>query len=311
MKKVVLIFLIQLQLYPCFLQENLVLNSSFEELSACPIGADIDKALGWFSPTEGTPDLFNACASLASNCSVPVNAAGFQEAFEGNGYAGIVTYSYNASPVSYREYLATDFIHPMEKNRVYKVSFYSCLSNSSPVASNQLSVGFAVNEPLVNNHVSLIPDAFIPNMSFVTDTVSWQKYESYYLAKGGEKTLFIGNFAIDAFTDTIYIQNSLAEVYYLIDDVSVIDFELAPENVFSPNGDFVNDLAFFNEKLDFLDVYIYNRWGNLINCVNMTNGWDGKTTNGYSVTEGVYYYVIVDNKFLKEAVKTGFIQVVH
>lgn len=275
------------------------------------MGADIDKAMGWFSPTEGTPDLFNSCASVASNCGVPLNATGFQEASDGNGYAGIVTYTYGASPVSYREYLATNLNHPLEKNSLYKMTFFSNLSNSSPVASNQLTFGFAMNEPLVTNHVTLIPDVIIPNMGFVIDTANWQKIESYYIAKGGEKILFIGNFANDAATDTIHIQNSLSEVYYFIDNVSLVDFDLAPENVFTPNGDAINDKAFFNEKLDFLDVYIYNRWGNLIKMVNMKDGWDGKAENGNTVTEGVYYYVIADNQFLKEVLKTGFIHVVY
>jgi gliding motility-associated-like protein len=71
---------------------------------------------------------------------------------------------------------------------------------------------------------------------------------------------------------------------------------LAPDlfipNVFSPNGDGVNDffVANYTGNQVFL-MNIYDRWGVLVFSSNNKNaGWDGKNVNGDDVSEGVYYY---------------------
>lgn len=67
-------------------------------------------------------------------------------------------------------------------------------------------------------------------------------------------------------------------------------------NVFTPNGDRINDHfkpsdISENECLDFLQYKIYNRWGELMFDTNESSGsWDGNF-NGSPVSEGVYYYV--------------------
>jgi gliding motility-associated-like protein len=71
-------------------------------------------------------------------------------------------------------------------------------------------------------------------------------------------------------------------------------------NVFSPNGDGINES--FEIKLLNVEVKsfkIYNRWGieilkpdNLsMKSLNVLT-WDGRTTSGVECSEGVYYYTI-------------------
>jgi gliding motility-associated-like protein len=68
-------------------------------------------------------------------------------------------------------------------------------------------------------------------------------------------------------------------------------------NVFTPNGDNINDVFWIDVKFAAtIEVQIFNRWGNLVlEMKNFTDRWDGKV-NGNEVTEGVYFhkYTIVD-----------------
>jgi gliding motility-associated-like protein len=65
-------------------------------------------------------------------------------------------------------------------------------------------------------------------------------------------------------------------------------------NVFSPNGDGVNDLFVVNYTGDqAFTLTIMDRWGvNLYQSNNKTKGWDGKNQKSQDVTDGVYYYVV-------------------
>jgi len=67
-------------------------------------------------------------------------------------------------------------------------------------------------------------------------------------------------------------------------------------NVFTPNGDVVNNTIDFDEILGECGEYeavIYNRWGTpVFNQKNGTQPFIGKTPSGTSLSEGVYYYVL-------------------
>jgi gliding motility-associated-like protein len=78
-------------------------------------------------------------------------------------------------------------------------------------------------------------------------------------------------------------------------------YQLVMPNVFTPNGDNVNN--FFGPVFPFdagfsactapaleVDMRIYNRWGN--NIVEGECIWDGRADNGNEVSEGVYYYIV-------------------
>lgn len=96
--------------------------------------------------------------------------------------------------------------------------------------------------------------------------------------------------------DTVYLEG------YIIADTSFVD---AP-NVFTPNGDGVNDefiIKFWSMKE--IKISIFNRWGKLLHVWQNNNVlgfgntietvaqsvWDGKIGGKYA-TPGVYYYVV-------------------
>ena len=68
-------------------------------------------------------------------------------------------------------------------------------------------------------------------------------------------------------------------------------------NVFTPNGDGINDTFNFSVVgASDVSFIIYNRWGNIIkNSTLNTNtyfSWDGRTTSGEACSDGVYFYTL-------------------
>lgn len=69
--------------------------------------------------------------------------------------------------------------------------------------------------------------------------------------------------------------------------------EFEPYNVFTPNGDGINDEFLFTaDNLNFYDLRIYNRWGELLfETRDHTIGWDG-SSDGINAPETTYFYVL-------------------
>ena len=65
-------------------------------------------------------------------------------------------------------------------------------------------------------------------------------------------------------------------------------------NVFTPNGDNVNDFFSFSEyAMKEITVEIFNRWGQIVYSWNTpAYAWDGRDYDGRNLAEGVYYYVL-------------------
>jgi len=85
-------------------------------------------------------------------------------------------------------------------------------------------------------------------------------------------------------------------------------------NVFSPNGDGVNDVfSIKSTGIKSLDCVIYDRWGiKLSEFKTLTGTWDGSTSGGQKVTDGVYYYLVTlteQDGTRKE--EKGFIQLIR
>jgi len=73
-----------------------------------------------------------------------------------------------------------------------------------------------------------------------------------------------------------------------------LEYELP--NVFSPNGDGVNDVFRPLPGWRFvqsIDLYVYNRWGQVVyRSIVPSIDWDGTSMQGVPVEEGTYYYRI-------------------
>jgi OmpA-OmpF porin, OOP family len=223
--------------------QNLVSNGGFEEYYECINEyGDIGVAKGWFQ-LVGSSDYFNRCCKIKNFVGVPYNFNGYQEAFNGNAYAGLYLFSFDKrfpkNGFYKREYLHTILNQPLEKDRKYLVSFYYSLADSAEFFTDHFSICFSKEKELrvldrwkkkvlvCKNRVSTKVSE-----SKASDNLNWHRVDFEYLAKGAEEYLVIGFFHDDltrkAFKklvrknkiDNVDTQDKSA--YYYIDDVSVV-----------------------------------------------------------------------------------------
>lgn len=83
-------------------------------------------------------------------------------------------------------------------------------------------------------------------------------------------------------------------------------------NSFTPNNDGINDLFKpRGENFTDFEMFIYNRWGEMIYQTTETDGWDGGY-NGYYIPEGVYSYIVSYRDIKKKpVVKIGSVTVIR
>jgi len=76
--------------------------------------------------------------------------------------------------------------------------------------------------------------------------------------------------------------------------IPFVDSEITVPNVFSPNGDGMNDVwGVIGTGLTSLDAVVYNRWGQQVaQLSNPAQVWDGRTGAGEIASEGTYYYIL-------------------
>ncbi len=99
----------------------------------------------------------------------------------------------------------------------------------------------------------------------------------------------------------------------IIDPETVIIDDFSPSNIFSPNGDGLNDqLSFFKTYKAIGKIVILNRWGNIVyESSDLSKSWDGKDQNNNTVDDGVYYYNLEYTSTNGELKKfTGFVTVI-
>ncbi len=137
-----------------------------------------------------------------------------------------------------------------------------------------------------------------------------QSFNKVYVSSGTEffKDVFKTNVRYDAFGmtnsgrsagnyDLLFTKlDSCGEVInaYAYGDLKSVDFEIHMPNVFTPNGDSLNDYfrPIVYEKVGDAVLTIYNRWGEKIfETVNVEKGWDGQYRDK-QVPDGVYMWLL-------------------
>lgn len=297
-----------------FSQANLIYNGDFELIDSCPTNNStpsdyqIERCKGWKSPTYATSDYFNSCAnSLPGNIGVPYNFLGYQNAYSGNAYCGILNEFTGPLWGNYGfwiEYLQGNLTSPLKPNYEYEFSchivftenYYDYSYSKFGIALTPTAISRSDGKPFSE----ITPKIINPNNNFLTDTSSWTEIKGRFYAQGGEQYITLGFFVDTTNLDTLNVSGLPSHpdgfvAYYLIDacDLSETGNILQYPNVFTPNGDGINDVFFINglEKGDI--VKIFNRWGIPLAQLNEPkSAWDGYTSTGQKCSSGVYYYVI-------------------
>jgi gliding motility-associated-like protein len=135
--------------------------------------------------------------------------------------------------------------------------------------------------------------------------VSWQ-FEGSNVGTGGSAMISsaILELVIDSLPSYAYVTLTTG-CETLVDSVQIVLQGVKIPNIFSPNGDELNDVfrPFFATDVDALEVRVYNRWGKLVFESNDTanTGWDGKVDSKDAPSD-VYIYSI--NYTLRGAAKS-------
>lgn len=304
--------------FNCNSQGNLIYNGDFEIYDTCPTSIStpgdyqITRCTGWYNPTLATPDYFNTCASWP--VSVPNNIMGTRTPYSGNGYCGLlIEYCYHPNGTCtygwWIEYIQSELIEPLKTGYEYEFSSYISLTNKlfAQYAYAKFGVLFSNNSTsrLDGKPFTETPQIInnIPN--YLTDT-NWVEFKKKFIAQGNEKFITLGFFIDTLNIDTLIRPENIDPVaswffssYYYIDNCSLIptgNIYYHP-NIFTPNGDGVNDYwtPFVMENDE--KINIYNRWGNQIFELTYENKkWYGKTISGEDCADGVYYFTSNKNK---------------
>ena len=294
---------------------NLIRNPGLEEYTCCPTNMGmIDCATYWTQPLVGnsTSEYYNICG--IDSLLFPNLIVFFKHAFFGNGYAGIVTYTYDSSvinPSDYREYIQGILSEPLSENKCYYCEFWVKPYNwmNEPYCSiDAFGIFFSDTLPQksISDEMAMYYSSQFNNEAgrIISDTNNWVKVSDIFIASGGEKFFTVGNFKhVNEFNKIYFGYPKTNRSYYFFDNFSLCPCEdtippAEPEpvvyipNIFSPNGDGQNDVfRVRGEYIETLQLTVYNRWGNKVFEGNEPQAaWDG-TYNGKTCAGGVFYYM--------------------
>ncbi len=113
-----------------------------------------------------------------------------------------------------------------------------------------------------------------------------------------ERPEFLVPYSSQFVMQLVAINDICTDTAIVTDDILTFEdyYTLNPPNVFTPNGDGVNDLFEINaghRLFNCSEVHIYNRWGQLMfKSAGPQHVWDGRTFTGQQATEGVYFYTV-------------------
>lgn len=149
---------------------------------------------------------------------------------------------------------------------------------------------------------------FQSNPTPAAEWFSWEIYKSTDLLFSrrdqDQRYLFedLGNYTVK-----VSVTNTLCSEYAkdTAFDVTISKSFIRVPNVFTPNGDGVNDeFRVEYESLVEYHIWVYNRWDKLVyESTNPMVGWDGKINGSYA-SPGAYFYVIRAKGV--EAAQSGF-----
>ncbi|MBL7928233.1 MAG: T9SS type A sorting domain-containing protein [Bacteroidia bacterium] len=227
--------------------QNLVINPSFENHSACPNQINqVDFATGWKS-WGVTPDYFNACANTtAPNFGVPLNNRAFQPARTGVAYMGLFTYTVFLP--NQREFIGGQLSSPLIPGQQYFISFWVNHVENSVLL--KASDGIGLKFSTVDHNYFAEPDTAndAPHVfanTIITDTVNWVQVHGTFLADSAYTFFGLGNYFGDSLTTVIQMGTGNSNyAYYFIDDVCISTDHSVCEVPLSFNSVKQNDLFF-------------------------------------------------------------------
>ncbi len=157
------------------------------------------------------------------------------------------------------------------------------------------TLGIHLHEPAAISVEEHVTDALCPNtltgaIEIIAEggtpplTITWKDKNMEFIRyniRDGIYEYTINDLNFCKVTDTVKVNNA--------------ECEIEIPNVITPNGDNINDILIIKNIEYQYDnkLIIYNRWGNVIReYMPYQNKWDGTDSDGNSVPEGTYFYIL-------------------
>jgi gliding motility-associated-like protein len=187
-----------------------------------------------------------------------------------------------------------------------------CLSVSDQIL---ISINKIPNYPLVSLDTTYCKSASaVPMSAFGNGTINWylDANLSTVIATG---TSLIPNSPLTSATYYITQAENGCESQPSVIQINVVDCEIIIPTAFTPDEDKINDLWVIDNIDDVFpknQVFIYNRWGNLIYKSEIgkyeSKPWNGQY-DGTDMPSGSYYFIIEFNDVHTEN-KTGIVSII-
>jgi gliding motility-associated-like protein len=137
-------------------------------------------------------------------------------------------------------------------------------------------------------------DIYFQNNSSGENAVEWYHYKDSTSFWGNQNDVTyvfneVGDHEVTLIARNDQCESSITKIISILPNAASYNLP----NVFTPNGDGINDVLDFHfDNVKELDFIILNRWGNIIYQTNEpTEPWNGKIENsGAEVSEGTYFY---------------------
>ena len=178
----------------------------------------------------------------------------------------------------------------------YVISLLASNATGTSIATNTVAV---TKSALATFNASLTGIGF-PNQlvltNFSTNSLSNQWLFNDDAAANTTSLNTVKNYSVSgSYSLTLITYGSMG-----CNDTSSYDFRIADSSgitlptIFSPNGDGVNEIFKpISANISTMNVWIYNRYGNIIiNWDRVNSFWDGHTNSGERCEAGVYFVIV-------------------
>ncbi len=260
-------------------------------------GSSFDPSVGSQQITYTLSDV-NGCTNSATaniqvNPTPTINAGVDQSVCVGNSVtlqgSGGVSYAWDNGVVNNQAFT------PAQGSATYTVigTDANGCADSDQVVVNSLALPIASLSPSTVSGVAPLQVVFQNNSSNATNYV-WNFGNGDGTTTGlasNQTTVYdeIGTFTVTlTASNGACSDNTSTTIEVLFAYPAVVEVP----NVFTPNGDGINDLFFLKlEHVASMNLQLFNRWGEIVYEFNeLTNVWNGQTKSGQDVLEGVYFY---------------------
>lgn len=214
--------------------QNLIPDPSFENYSKKKRFAIETKHFKyWETPNNSSPDIFcpyNKSPSFQYNNKF---WSGPHFPKTGETYFGIELFGYKDA--EYREYINTPLRENLLRGHIYCFSMYISLAKICKSACDGIDI-YVSSEKIESDKRNLFDYKIKPTLTklggITTETDNWVLVCSSFIAKGGEKYLYIGNFKDDKNTTLKIVKKRKMDYesdvnyqysYYYLDDVSLVE----------------------------------------------------------------------------------------